>query len=138
MADIISKNYNIAKKVRDQQIINSLYHYKNINHKAGNSISAILLPHLGQPVYVDYPGKFNSLKFGTIIKIISQGSIRVKFQDKSIRDIPAKLVHPLLIPELGGCFLNRPFPQPNGQDIEASQDIASLIEREKRLGVDAD
>ena len=28
MADIISKNYNIAKKVRDQEIINSLHHYK--------------------------------------------------------------------------------------------------------------
>ena len=54
MADIINKNYYIAKKVRDQQIINSLHQYKNINHKAGNSISTILLPHLGQPVYVDY------------------------------------------------------------------------------------
>ena len=120
MADIIYKNYHIAKKVRDRQIINNLHQYKNISHKAGNSVTANLLPHLGQAVCVDYPGKFNSLKFGTIIKIISEGSIRIKFQDKSIKDIPAKLAHPLIIQELGGTFLNKPLPQPNGQDIKAS------------------
>ena len=69
---------------------------------------------------MDYPGKFNSSKFRTIIKIIREGSIRIKFQDKSIRDIPARLAHPLIIPELGGSFLNKPLPQPDGQDIKAS------------------
>ena len=116
----MSKNYKIAKKIRDRQIINNWNQYKNINHKAGNSVSANLLPHLGQAVYVDYPGKYNSLKFGIIIKIINEGSIRVKFQDKSLKDIPAKWVHPLIIPELGGSFLNKPFPQPNGQEIKAN------------------
>ena len=128
MADIINKNYQIAKKVRDQQIINSLHHYKNINHRAGNVISTPLLPHLGQPIYVDYKGKYNSLQFGTIVEIIGPGSVRVKFQDKSIREIPSKLAHPLLIPELGGCFSNKPSPPlPNGIINRASRDIVNLI-----------
>ena len=125
MAEILSKNYEIAKKVGDRQIINNLNQYKNINHNADNSASTNLIPHLGQAVFVDYPGKYNSLKFGIIIKVINAGSIRVKFQDKSIKDIPAKLVHPLIIPQLGGVFQNKAFPQLNGQKIKASQDVAS-------------
>ena len=139
MADIINKNYHIAKKVRDQQIVNSLHHYKNINHKAGNAISTTLLPHLGQPIYVDYKGKYNSLQFGTIIEVISPGLVRVKFQDKSIREIPSKLAHPLLIPELGGSFSNKPsHPLPNGKIDQASQDIVNLIQREKGFIIGAD
>ena len=98
-----------------------------------------MLPHLGQPVYVDYKGKYNSLQFGTIIEIISPGLVRVKFQDKSIREIPSKLAHPLLIPELGGCFSNKPSPPlPNGKINQASQDIVNLIKREKGLTIGAD
>ena len=100
----MSKNYEIAKKVCDRQIINNLNQYKNISHNADNSVLANLIPHLGQAVYVDYPGKYNSIKFEIIIKVINAGSNMVKFQDKSIKDIPAKLVHPLVIPELGGIF----------------------------------
>ena len=77
--------------------------------------------------FLDYPGKYNSLKFGVIIKVINVGSIRVKFQDKSVKDIPAKLVHPLIIPELGGIFQNKTFPQPNGQKLKASQDVTDLF-----------
>ena len=100
----MSKNCEKAKNVHDRQIINNMNQYKNISPNADNSVSANLIPYLGQAVYVDYPGKYNSLKFGIIIKVINAGSIRVKFQDKSIKDIPAKLVHPLVIPELGGIF----------------------------------
>ena len=125
MAEILSKNYEIAKRVRDRQIVNNLNQYKNISHYADSSVSANLTPHLGQAVFVDYPGKYDYLKLGIIIKVINAGSIRVKFQDKSIKDIPAKLVHPLVIPELGGIFQNKTFPQLNGQKIKASQDVAS-------------
>ena len=128
MADIINKNYQIAKKVRDQQIVNSLHNYKNINHRTGNVISTPLLPHQGQPIYVDYKGKYNSLQFGTIIEVIGSGLVRVKFQDGSIAEIPSRLAHPLMIPELGGCFANKPFPPlPNGTENQASQDIVNLI-----------
>ncbi len=48
-----------------------------------NSIAADLKPHLGQTIFVDYPGKFNSLKFGTVVGIINPGTIRIKFQDKT-------------------------------------------------------
>ena len=104
MADILMKNYEVAKKVRDRQIVNNLNQYKNRNHNANNSISATLIPKLGQPVFVNFPGKFNSLKFGAIVEIHSAASIKVKFQDKSVQDIPAKLVQPLIIPELGEVF----------------------------------
>ncbi len=102
MSEILCKNYEIAKRVRDRQIINNLNNYKNISHNVNNSVAANLMPYLGQAIFVDYPGKYNSLKFGTVIKVINPGSIRVKFQDKTLKDILARLVHPLVIPELGG------------------------------------
>ena len=123
MSEILCKNYEVAKKVRDREIINGLNKYKNISHNASNSIAADLKPHLGQAIFVDYPGKFNSLKFGTVVGIINPGTIRIKFQDKTSKDIPARLVHPLFIPELGGSFLNRTFPQLNGQEKEARLDV---------------
>ena len=116
MSEILCKNYEVAKKVRDREIINGLNKYKNISHNASNSIAADLKPYLGQAIFVDYPGKFNSLKFGTVVGIINPGTIRIKFQDKTSKDIPARLVHPLFIPELGGSFLNKTFPQLNGQE----------------------
>ena len=116
MAEILKKNYEVAKKVRDRQIINNLNQYKNINHNSNNPISAFLTPKFGHAVFVDFPGKYNSLKFGVIVKIHNVGSIRIKFQDKSIKDIPAKLVHPLIIPELGGIFQNKVVPLPNGKN----------------------
>ena len=116
-----------------------MHHYKNINHKAGNAISATLLPHLGQPIYVDYKGKYNSLQFGTIVEVISPGIVRVKFQDKTIKEIPSRLAHPLLIPELGGCFSNKTSHQlPNEKNQQASQDIVNLIQREKGFIIGAD
>ena len=115
----------LQKKVRDRQIINNLNNYKNISHNVGNSIDANLTPYLGQAIFVDYPGKFNSLKFGTVVEIINPGLIRVKFQDKTLKDIPARLVHPLVIPELGGKFINKAFPQLNGQENKANQDVTS-------------
>ena len=116
MSEILCRNYEVAKRVRNRQLINNLNNYKNIRHNSNNAVSGDLNPYVGQPIFVDYQGKHNSLKFGIIIEIINSRTVKIKFQDKSIKDIPTKLVYALIIPELGGKFLNKTFPQDNGQD----------------------
>lgn len=104
MSNILNRNYEVAKRIRNRQIVNNIDHYKEKHHNSDNSISGVPVPQVVHPVFVNFPGKPNSLKFGVIIKINSSASLRIKFQDKKVQDIPTKLVKPLIIPELAGSF----------------------------------
>ena len=75
MSKILTQNYNAAKDIRYRQVVGNIDKYKAKYHNSDNRTGGVILPQVGHPVLINFPGKHNSLKFGVIIGINSSAAL---------------------------------------------------------------
>ena len=52
MSRIINLNFYTAKSLREKQILQDIKDYKVKHHNSGNKIKGIILPKIGEPIYL--------------------------------------------------------------------------------------